>query len=137
MKKYSILVYKTENPFDNFILFKISVNNGKMKFNGFDRNLYESELLFTSKRARENVADFLAYKGFKFVYPENSFELTPESQKATAEPETANRGKWKHKNGINYYFCNVCGSGNNNVGGIKTKFCPNCGAKMETGATNE
>ena len=50
-----------------------------------------------------------------------------------AEPEKANRGKWKHKDGINYYFCNVCGSGNNNGGGIKTKFCPNCGARMETG----
>lgn len=53
------------------------------------------------------------------------------------EPETANRGKWKHKDGINFYFCNVCGSGNNNGGGIKTKFCPNCGVRMETGATNE
>ena len=78
MKKYSILIYRAEKPFDNFILFKISINNGKMKFNGFDRNLYESELLFTSKKARENVADFLAYKGFKFVYPD---ELTPESPK--------------------------------------------------------
>lgn len=81
MKKYSILVYRTEKPFDNFILYKISINGGKMKFNGFDRNLYESELLFASKKTRETVADVLAYKGFKFVYPEYSFELTPESPK--------------------------------------------------------
>ena len=54
-----------------------------------------------------------------------------------AEPATSNRGKWKQKDGINYYFCNICGSGNNNGGGIKTNFCPNCGAQMETGATDE
>lgn len=81
MKKYSILVYKTEKPFDNFILYRISINGGKMKFCGFDRNLYEFELMFTTKKERENVASDLAYKGFKIVYPECKFELTPESPK--------------------------------------------------------
>lgn len=76
--KYSILVYKTEKPFDNYDLFKISINAAKMKFCGFDCDLYECELTFTAKKIRENVADYLAYKGFKFIYPENTLESTPD-----------------------------------------------------------
>lgn len=76
--KYSILVYKTKKPFDNYDLYKISINAAKMKFCGFNRNLYECELTFTAKKRRENVADYLAYKGFKFIYPDNLLESTPE-----------------------------------------------------------
>lgn len=75
MKKYSILVCRTEKPFDHFVLYRISLKDAKMKFYGFDRNLYECELTFTSKKRREIIADFLANKGFKFVYPECQFDL--------------------------------------------------------------
>ena len=42
------------------------------------------------------------------------------------------RGEWID-HGYSFYICNKCGMGNNNVGGCKTNFCPNCGADMRGG----
>ena len=42
------------------------------------------------------------------------------------QPKT---GEWID-HGYSFYICNYCGMGNNNVGGCKTNFCPNCGADM-------
>ena len=83
MKKYHIFVYTDKKPLDNLILYKICTECGVMFFDGFnhDRGLYDFRLTFTSKKKRENVADFLAYKGFKFIYPEYTLQTTPESSK--------------------------------------------------------
>lgn len=53
----------------------------------------------------------------------------------TIEAEPVRHGRWT-KDGCDckyfYYKCSVCGEDNDG----RTKFCPNCGAKMDGGAEN-
>ena len=54
-------------------------------------------------------------------------ELEQELQRVLDEIRP--KGKWEDHS-CSFYFCSNCGMGNNNAGGHKTRFCPNCGADM-------
>ena len=65
-----------------------------------------------------------------------ALQVAADMQPVEAEP--VRHGRWDYRHEDDWCYCSVCGTDAEGSDGecLETKYCPNCGARMDGGAEN-